>query len=171
MADRLALIPATAKRAEGVAFEVRLDRGAASAGEMINVDLKVRRQLVGKGWSCLDWVIGYEVVGWCQWVDLKVDALVMECAWLSEREVLGLGKSVRLVTQGRQQRLPVAAARRAALMMPPIIPNPVNPTLPTSHRVQGIVKPALQRLRDAYAAKARELGDQLLSLQVSMLAA
>ena len=27
MADRLALIPATAKRAEGVAFEVRLDRG------------------------------------------------------------------------------------------------------------------------------------------------
>lgn len=42
MADRLGLIPATAKRAEGVAFEVRLDRGAASAGEMINVDLKVR---------------------------------------------------------------------------------------------------------------------------------
>lgn len=41
MADRLALIPATAKRAEGVCFEVRLDRGAASAGEMINVDLKV----------------------------------------------------------------------------------------------------------------------------------
>lgn len=41
MADRLALIPATAKRAEGVAFEVRLDRGAASASEMINVDLKV----------------------------------------------------------------------------------------------------------------------------------
>ncbi|KAI7842998.1 hypothetical protein COHA_003332 [Chlorella ohadii] len=69
MADRLALIPATAKRAEGVNFEVRLDRGAASAGEMINVDLK------------------------------------------------------------------------------------------------GIVKPALQRLRDSYSAKARELADQLLSLQ------
>lgn len=69
MADRLALIPATAKRAEGVAFEVRLDRGAASASEMINVDLK------------------------------------------------------------------------------------------------GIVKPALQRLRDGYSAKARDLADQLLSLQ------
>ncbi|PSC74916.1 Kinetochore NDC80 [Micractinium conductrix] len=69
MADRLALIPATAKRAEGVAFEVRLDRGAASVSEMINVDLK------------------------------------------------------------------------------------------------GIVKPALQRLRDGYAAKARALTDQLLSLQ------
>ncbi|PRW33702.1 Kinetochore NDC80 [Chlorella sorokiniana] len=74
MADRLALIPATAKRAEGVNFEVqpplvRLDRGAASASEMINVDLK------------------------------------------------------------------------------------------------GIVKPALQRLRDSYSAKARELADQLLSLQ------
>ena len=41
MADRLALIPATAKRAEGVNFEVRLDRGAPSASEMINVDLKV----------------------------------------------------------------------------------------------------------------------------------
>ncbi|KAL4420345.1 hypothetical protein ABPG77_006152 [Micractinium sp. CCAP 211/92] len=68
-ANRLALVPATAKRAEGVAFEVRLDRGATSASEMINVDLK------------------------------------------------------------------------------------------------GIVKPALQRLRDGYSAKARELGDQLLSLQ------
>ncbi len=31
---------------------------------------------------------------------------------------------------------------------------------------QGIVKPALQRLRDSYSAKARELADQLLSLQV-----
>ncbi len=31
--------------------------------------------------------------------------------------------------------------------------------------LQGIVKPALQRLRDGYSAKARELGDQLLSLQ------
>ncbi len=41
MADRLALIPATAKRAEGVSFEVRLDRGAVSASEMINVDIKV----------------------------------------------------------------------------------------------------------------------------------
>lgn len=32
---------------------------------------------------------------------------------------------------------------------------------------QGIVKPALQRLRDSYSAKARELADQLLSLQVN----
>lgn len=41
MADRLQLIPASAKRAEGVNFEVRLDRLANTAGEMINVDLKV----------------------------------------------------------------------------------------------------------------------------------
>eukprot|EP00887_Chlorella_sp_A99_P000063 scaffold16.g63.t1 len=71
-ADRLqarALIPASAKRAEGVNFEVRLDRGAGSPGEMINVDLK------------------------------------------------------------------------------------------------GIIKPALQRLRDAYAARARELGEAMLGLQ------
>ena len=40
MADRLQLIPASAKRAEGVNFEVRLDRLASSAAEMINVDLK-----------------------------------------------------------------------------------------------------------------------------------
>lgn len=32
-------------------------------------------------------------------------------------------------------------------------------------RLQGIVKPALQRLRDSYSAKARELADLLLSLQ------
>lgn len=50
MADRLALIPATAKRAEGVCFEVRLDRGAATASEMINVDLKVR-----SGWLAGLW--------------------------------------------------------------------------------------------------------------------
>ena len=40
MADRLQLVPAGAKRAEGVNFEVRLDRLASSAAEMINVDLK-----------------------------------------------------------------------------------------------------------------------------------
>lgn len=44
-ADRLQLIPATAKRAEGVNFEVRLDRAASTPGEMINVDLKVRRRV------------------------------------------------------------------------------------------------------------------------------
>ena len=49
MADRLALIPATAKRAEGVNFEVRLDRGAPSASEMINVDLKVGGWLLAVG--------------------------------------------------------------------------------------------------------------------------
>ena len=49
MANRLALIPATAKRAEGVAFEVRLERGAASASEMVNGDLMVG----GGGWVCV----------------------------------------------------------------------------------------------------------------------
>jgi len=55
MADRLALIPATAKRAEGVAFEVRLDRAAASASEMINVDLKVGK-VAGGCWRVGAWV-------------------------------------------------------------------------------------------------------------------
>lgn len=48
MADRLQLIPATAKRAEGVNFEVRLDRLANTAGEMINVDLKVGERWRGQ---------------------------------------------------------------------------------------------------------------------------
>lgn len=51
------LIPATAKRAEGVNFEVRLDRGASTPGEMINVDLKVRmRVCLGAGglWAAVE---------------------------------------------------------------------------------------------------------------------
>ena len=39
-ADRLQLIPATAKRAEGVAFELYVQRGGAAAGELIATDLK-----------------------------------------------------------------------------------------------------------------------------------
>lgn len=39
-ADRLQLLPATAKRAEGVSFEINLARNATSASTMINVDLK-----------------------------------------------------------------------------------------------------------------------------------
>lgn len=31
--------------------------------------------------------------------------------------------------------------------------------------LQGIIKPALQRLRDAYCARARELGEEMLSMQ------
>ena len=40
-ADRLQLIPATAKHAAGVQFEVRLDRSGATAADIMNVDLKV----------------------------------------------------------------------------------------------------------------------------------
>ena len=40
-ADRLALVPATAKRAEGAAFEARLDRSGATAADMVTADLKV----------------------------------------------------------------------------------------------------------------------------------
>jgi kinetochore protein NDC80 len=46
-ADRLQLIPASAKRAEGVGFEIRLERGAGTAGEMVNVDLKVGHDILG----------------------------------------------------------------------------------------------------------------------------
>ena len=39
-ADRLQLVPATAKRAEGVGFEILLDRGASAASMMVTIDLK-----------------------------------------------------------------------------------------------------------------------------------
>ena len=45
-ADRLRLIPASAKRAAGVQFEAALDRGGATASELINVDLKVQHPIV-----------------------------------------------------------------------------------------------------------------------------
>ncbi len=41
-ADRLQLIPASAKRAEGIQFEIKVNRTGMTANEMINVDLKVR---------------------------------------------------------------------------------------------------------------------------------
>ena len=43
-ADRLQLIPASAKRAGGVQFEIALDRAGASAAEMVSVDVKARPQ-------------------------------------------------------------------------------------------------------------------------------
>jgi len=41
-ADRLQLIPASAKRAGGVQFEIALDRAGASAAEIVSVDVKAR---------------------------------------------------------------------------------------------------------------------------------
>lgn len=41
-ADRLQLIPASAKRAGGVQFEIVLDRAGVSAAEMVSVDVKAR---------------------------------------------------------------------------------------------------------------------------------
>lgn len=40
-ADRLQLIPATAKRAGGAQFEVRLNRAGGGAAELVNIDFKV----------------------------------------------------------------------------------------------------------------------------------
>ena len=40
-ADRLQLIPTTAKRAGGMQFEARLNRGGSTSLEIMNVDLKV----------------------------------------------------------------------------------------------------------------------------------
>ena len=39
-------MPATAKRAEGAAFEARLDRSGAAAADMVTADLKVLRSNV-----------------------------------------------------------------------------------------------------------------------------
>ena len=44
-ADRLQLIPVTAKRAGGVQFEVKLNRAGSTTAEMVNVDFKVALQL------------------------------------------------------------------------------------------------------------------------------
>jgi kinetochore protein NDC80 len=40
-ADRLQLIPASAKRAAGIQYEISLDRSGTTASELVNVDLKV----------------------------------------------------------------------------------------------------------------------------------
>lgn len=39
-ADRLQLIPATAKRADGISYEIHTNRSAPSPADVINVDLK-----------------------------------------------------------------------------------------------------------------------------------
>ena len=40
-ADRLQLIPVTAKYAAGVQFEIQMDRAGAAASDIISADLKV----------------------------------------------------------------------------------------------------------------------------------
>ena len=42
-ADGLRLIPASAKRAAGIAYEIALDRSGATASELVRVDIKVQR--------------------------------------------------------------------------------------------------------------------------------
>ena len=44
-ADHLQLIPASAKRAEGVLYEARLDRSAAAAADIVTIDFKVWQQM------------------------------------------------------------------------------------------------------------------------------
>lgn len=44
-ADRLQLIPTTAKRAGGMQFEARLNRGGSTFLEIMNVDLKVAKPI------------------------------------------------------------------------------------------------------------------------------
>ena len=41
LADRLQMIPTTAKRAGGMQFEARLNRSGSSSVDVVNVDLKV----------------------------------------------------------------------------------------------------------------------------------
>ena len=41
MAHRLKLVPASAKRADGLTYELRINREASTAQELANVDLKV----------------------------------------------------------------------------------------------------------------------------------
>lgn len=52
-ADRLQLIPLTAKYAGGVQFEIQLDRAGATASDIINADLKVTACLPYMGYTIL----------------------------------------------------------------------------------------------------------------------
>ena len=52
-ADGLRLIPASAKRAAGIAYEIALDRSGATASELINVDIKVRDTHVSRNSNCV----------------------------------------------------------------------------------------------------------------------
>ncbi len=45
-ADRLQLIPVSAKRAAGIQYEITLNRSGCTALELINVDLKARHPLI-----------------------------------------------------------------------------------------------------------------------------
>ena len=56
-------------------------------------------------------------------------------------------------------------SNRFSLTSPPSPPSHPFTSTHLCPPPQGIVKPALQRLRDAYSTKARDLADQLLSLQ------
>ena len=42
LANRLKLVPASAKRADGISYELRIHREAATPSEFSNLDLKVR---------------------------------------------------------------------------------------------------------------------------------
>lgn len=42
LAHRLKLVPASAKRADGITYELRINRDAATPAEFSNLDLKVR---------------------------------------------------------------------------------------------------------------------------------
>ena len=48
LVHRLKLVPATAKRADGVAFELRVARDAGQPSELVNLDLKVGHEGMGQ---------------------------------------------------------------------------------------------------------------------------
>jgi hypothetical protein len=72
LAHSLALVPSSAKRADGAAYEITLDRGAAAPQDLVNIDLKVG-VVVGGGGVRFVWrgvreggrVTGVQQFPWC----------------------------------------------------------------------------------------------------------
>ena len=147
-------MPATSKRADGTTYELRLNRDAASLGEFSNLDLKVGRASVH--------------------VHRRGTA---SCASSSAKS---WQRATRCVVghhlQRRQFKRPVApcmrarpAGRRRRHMQQRAGPRSHFTRMHTrppalSTRPQGVVKPGLERLCEAYRTKASQLGQDLVSL-------
>lgn len=73
-AHSLALIPVSAKRADGAEYEINLDRNAAAPTALVNIDLKVGCQAKQSGYavSCGEGIASviapYRMQRWSIWI-------------------------------------------------------------------------------------------------------
>lgn len=83
MAHRLKLVPASAKRADGVTFELRTNREAGHVSEFSNIDLKVGRRLLSLSRKVQTFTQGLSM---CQRVQVGKIADNPACSLQTERE-------------------------------------------------------------------------------------